>query len=113
MGLEPSPNAHQAQLDEHLATNQEAAGSNPAMGPNTLVVQLDRIRSSEGRDTGSIPVKGTNYVPVAQLEGHRASTPTIVGSSPTGDAKRFNVARTTIVQILKEVTYQKRMGPDG
>ena len=28
-------------------------------------------------------------------------------------AQRFNVARTTIVQILKEVTYQKRTGPDG
>ena len=57
----------------HPTVNRTAAGSNPATGANCRVRLLARIPASQPGEMGSIPIRGSSFLPVAQPDERRVT----------------------------------------
>ena len=75
----------------HPTVNRTAAGSNPATGANCRVRLLARIPGSQPGEMGSIPIRGSSFLPVAQPDERRATNAEDAGSTPAGKANHQGV----------------------
>ena len=75
----------------HPTVNRTAAGSNPATGANCRVRLLARMPGSQPGEMGSIPIRGSSFLPVAQPDERRVTNAEDAGSTPAGKANHQGV----------------------
>ena len=69
----------------------------PDGAPYGPLVKRSKTAASHAANMGSIPVRVTIYSSLAQLVEHAAVNRRVVGSSPTGGAKRMIARKAAVV----------------